>query len=336
MGRPLLVLSPARLGLVLAVLAVVYVLTMFAALCAGSVSVGAREVLAALSGSGSGTGAQVVLELRLPRVLAGFVVGGMLAFAGALMQVLLRNPLAEPYVLGVSGGAAAFALLAMLAGLGGMAVHAGAFGGALLSIFMVFALSRGAGGWNPMRVLLTGVVVASGWGAVIIFLLSVSPAAQVHGMLFWLMGDLSGATFMPWAAAILAAALLAGIAMGRALNLLAAGDLQALALGVPVPRLRHGVYFLASGLTALAVTQAGSIGFVGLIVPHVVRLVLGPDHRVLLPTATLAGGTLLVAADALARTLLAPQQLPVGILTAMLGVPLFLILLRAGAAREQP
>jgi len=264
------------------------------------------------------------------------VVGGMLAFAGALMQVLLRNPLAEPYVLGVSGGAAAFALLAMLAGLGGMAVHAGAFGGALLSIFMVFALSRGAGGWNPMRVLLTGVVVASGWGAVIIFLLSVSPAAQVHGMLFWLMGDLSGATFMPWAAAILAAALLAGIAMGRALNLLAAGDLQALALGVPVPRLRYGVYFLASGLTALAVTQAGSIGFVGLIVPHVVRLVLGPDHRVLLPTATLAGGTLLVAADALARTLLAPQQLPVGILTAMLGVPLLLILLRAGAAREQP
>jgi iron complex transport system permease protein len=336
MGRPLLVLSPARLVSLLLVLVLVAILAMFAALCAGSVDIGAREVLAALSGSGNGMGAQVVLELRLPRVLAGFVVGGMLAFAGALMQVLLRNPLAEPYVLGVSGGAAAFALLAMLAGLGGVAVHAGAFGGALASILIVFALARGQGGWNPMRVLLTGVVVASGWGAVIIFLLSVSPAAQVHGMLFWLMGDLSGAAWAPWTAVVLAGALLAGIAMGRGLNLLAAGDLEALALGVPVPRLRHGVYFLASGLTALAVTQAGSIGFVGLIVPHLVRIVLGPDHRVLLPAATLAGGTLLVTADALARTLVAPQQLPVGILTAMLGVPLFLILLRTGSAREQP
>ena len=336
MGAALLTLSPLRLALLLAGLTAASAAAMFFALCAGSVQVDAGQVLQALLQPDGSLHAQVIRDLRLPRVLAGFVVGGMLALAGALMQVLLRNPLAEPYVLGVSGGAAVFALLAMLAGLGGAWVHTGAFSGALLSILLVFALARGFGSWNPMRVLLTGVVVAAGWGATIIFLLSVSPAARVHGMLFWLMGDLGTAAWAPWTAGALAAALAAAMSLGRGLNLLAAGELEAMALGVPAPRLRIAVYFLASLLTALAVTQAGSIGFVGLIVPHLVRLALGPDHRVLLPVSVLAGGTLLVIADALARTVAAPQQLPVGILTAMIGVPLFLVLLRATAARERP
>jgi iron complex transport system permease protein len=236
----------------------------------------------------------------------------------------------------VSGGAAVFALLAMGAGLAGAAVQGGAMAGALLSVLLVFTLSSGGGEWNPLRVLLTGVVVAAGWAALIALLLVVSPAAQVHGMLFWLMGDLSGARHGTGTALALGAGLAVSLLFARSLNLLALGEQPAAALGVHVTQLRIGVYFLSSGLTALAVTVAGGIGFVGLVVPHLVRLVLGGDHRIVLPVAVLGGGSLLLAADTLARTLFAPRQLPVGVLTALIGVPLFLLLLRGGAARQAP
>ena len=277
-----------------------------------------------------------MLELRLPRVLSGFIVGGMLALAGVLMQVLLRNPLAEPYLLGVSGGASGFALCAIGLGLGGTWINMAAFSGALLTILLVFALARRGTGWNPMRVLLTGVVVASGWGAFVSFMLSVSPASQVKGMLYWLMGDLAYAHYSHWNLVLLAAGLGVAMAGARSLNLMVRGDLQAAALGVGVEHARVVVYFLASLLTAAAVMQAGSIGFVGLVVPHAVRLLLGGDHRLLLPVSVLCGGSLLVVADTLARTMIAPQQLPVGILTAMLGVPVFLLLLQTTAARQRP
>lgn len=306
-----------------------------AALCSGSMAVAPGQVLSALLHGGDDIMARIVLDLRLPRVLAGFTVGGLLALSGALMQVLLRNPLAEPYVLGISGGASAFALTAIALGLGSVWIHAGALAGALFSMFLVFALPRGDGAWDPMRVLLTGVVIAAGWGAIITFLLAVTPSAQVHTMLYWLMGDLGQARFAPWSLWLLAGGLILSLAMGRGLNLLARGELQAAALGVPVAPLHGVVYFLASVAAAAAVTEAGSIGFVGLIIPHAVRLMVGSDHRIVLPLCVLSGGTLLVIADALARTIIAPQQLPVGVLTAMLGVPAFLLLLRTMARAQR-
>lgn len=324
-GRAVLMtprLSAAALLLPLAMLALA---SLFAALVAGSVAFSPTELFAALGGE-PGLARDVVMELRLPRALTAFAVGGLLALAGALMQVLLGNPLADPYVLGVSGGASVGALLALLLGLAGITVTAGAFLGALASIVLVFGLAHSRER-SPTRLLLTGVVMAAGWGAGINLLLTLAPDAPLRGMLFWLMGDLSQTGYPGIGLAVLAAGLAATLPFARDLNLLARGELQAGALGVSVGRLRLYLYLLASLLTATAVTLGGAIGFVGLIVPHLLRLLGGSDHRLLLPASVLAGGTLLTAADTLARTALAPQQLPVGVLTALLGVPVFLYLL---------
>jgi len=270
----------------------------------------------------------IVLELRLPRALAAFGAGAVLALAGVLMQALLRNPLADPYVLGVSGGAAVGALSVMLAGFGGLIVDAGAAGGAFAAMLLVFAVAHGPGGWTTTRLLLTGIVVAAGCGAVVSLLLSLSDDLRLRGMLFWLLGDF-GYVRTPWSLLVLAlAAIPACLLVARPLDALARGELQAQLLGVPVRMLRIGIYVAASILTAAAVTTAGSIGFVGLVTPHLVRLVIGSAHRAVIPAAALAGGTLLVVADLLARTIVAPRQLPVGALTALIGVPLFLVLMR--------
>lgn len=316
--RPLAIF-PALLLLALACLLV--------SLVTGSIAVSWQELLAVLSGEGNPIETRVVMELRWPRAAAAFTTGALLALAGGLMQVLLRNPLADPYVLGVSGGAATGALLALLLGLGSFWLPAAAFCGALFSMLLVFGLAHGSGSWTSHRLLLTGVVVAAGWGAVIGFLLALGPEQGLRSMLFWLMGDLSYATLPGTGFAILLAGLLVSLTMGRSLNLLTHGEQVARALGVSVGALRQLVYLLASLLTASAVTLAGSIGFVGLIVPHMLRLLGLRDHRILLPAATLLGGSLLMIADTLARTLLAPRQLPVGVLTALVGVPVFLALL---------
>ncbi|MDX1595013.1 MAG: iron ABC transporter permease [Gammaproteobacteria bacterium] len=308
------------------------------ALATGSVAIPPERLLALLTGEAAPLDRALVLELRLPRALAAFAVGGLLALAGALMQVLLRNPLADPYILGISGGAACAALGAMLLGLGAAWVSGSAFAGALLAMLLVFALGRGGGDWSPTRLLLTGVVIAAGWGAVISFLLATSPDRSLPGMLFWLMGDLgAGATTavgpgLGWA--ILAAGLAAALALSGQLNVLAHGDLAARSLGIELARLRGAVYLLASLLTATAVTLAGTIGFVGLVTPHMLRLLGLTDHRRLLPACVLLGGALLLFADTAARTLLAPRQLPTGVVTALIGVPLFLYLLRRGDGRH--
>jgi iron complex transport system permease protein len=316
-----------RALLVILLLALIGLASLVVALAAGSLPVSAADVARALLGDTSGVAAEVVRELRLPRALAAFACGGLLALAGALMQVLLRNPLADPYVLGISGGASVGALSAMLFGLPLLLVNGGAFAGALAATLLVFGLARGDGSWTQTRLLLTGVIVAAGCGAAVALILSIAPENKLRGMLFWLMGDLSHAA-SPWPAlAMLALGLLAALPFSRDLNLLARGDLTARALGVPVARLRGGVYVLAALATAAAVTTTGSVGFVGLIVPHLVRLSVGNDQRVLLPAAALAGGALLTLADTLARTVVAPQQLPVGVLTALIGVPVFLYLL---------
>ncbi|MDP1525493.1 MAG: iron ABC transporter permease [Rhodocyclaceae bacterium] len=318
--------SRRRALLVLALLTLLSVASLAVALAVGSIALPLRDVLAALTGATTPSDA-IVLDLRLPRALAGFACGGLLALAGALMQVLLRNPLADPYVLGISGGAGVGALSAMLLGLAGFGIASFSFMGALAAMLIVFGLARGDGSWTQTRLLLTGVVVAAGCGAVIALMLTLAPEQKIHGMLFWLMGDLSLVADPKPALAVLLVGILAALPFARELNLLARGAEQAVALGVAVSGLRRLVYVVASLMTAVAVTTAGSIGFVGLVVPHLVRLAIGNDQRLLLPASVLAGGSLLVLADTLARTIVAPIQLPVGVLTALIGVPVFLYLL---------
>ena len=318
--------SRRRAFLILASLCLLAMASFGLALMVGSFKVAPTDVLAALLGQ-EGSAGDVVLQLRLPRAIAGFACGGLLALAGALMQVLLRNPLADPYVLGISGGAGVGAMFAMLIGLPTLGIDGLAFIGALGAMFLVFGLAHGDGSWTQTRLLLTGVIVAAGCGALVALMLSIAPETKLRGMLFWLMGDL-GQSAQWWPPLIaLGVALVLAMPFARELNLLARGMMQAQALGVAVNCLRYAIFLLASLATASSVTTAGSIGFVGLIVPHLVRLATGNDQRLLLPASVLAGGSLLVLADTLARTLIAPQQLPVGVLTALIGVPVFLFLL---------
>ena len=316
---------------ILAALAALAVASLALALMVGSVHVPLGDVFPALFGAENSMLAEVVRSLRLPRALAGFACGGLLALAGALLQVLLRNPLADPYVLGISGGAGVGAILAMLLGLGVAGVNGASFVGAMAAMLVVFGLAHDDGSWTQTRLLLTGVIVAAGCGAMVALMLSIAPDSKLHGMLFWLMGDLSQSTDPTLVLVILVVVLLISMPYARELNLLARGADMAQTLGVQVGPLRRGVYVVASLATAAAVTQAGSIGFVGLIVPHLVRLAVGNDQRLLLPASILAGGSLLVIADTLARTVIAPQQLPVGVLTALIGVPVFLFLLARDA-----
>lgn len=270
----------------------------------------------------------IIFELRLPRTLTAFAAGGVLALAGVLMQVLLRNPLADPFVMGVSGGAAVAALSAMLLGMSGLLIDISATVGALATTLLVFALARGEGGWTPVRLLLTGVVVAAGASAVVSMLLSLGEEAKLRSMLFWLMGDLSLSNRPGPLLAVFIAALALSFPFARHLNLLARSELQARVLGAPVESLRIGIFLVSSILTAACVTTTGTIGFVGLVTPHLIRLTLGADHRLVLPGSALLGGTLVMIADVCARTMVAPRQLPVGALTAIAGVPLFLLLMR--------
>jgi iron complex transport system permease protein len=303
-------------------------LSLWFALSQGSLNIAVTELWRALLGGHDNATAYLVIhELRLPRALSAFAVGGLLALSGALLQVLLRNPLADPYVLGISGGAAVATLLSMLAGLGAGWLRGNAFLGAMLSMLIVFGLSRAGATWTQNRLLLTGVVIAAGWGAVISLILAVAPAAQVQGMLFWLIGDLSYASQPGVAIIALMAGLVVSLWLARPLNLLMRGENVAATLGENPARLRLIIYLLASLLTAMAVTLAGSIGFVGLVIPHILRLAGGSDHRFLLPASVLFGGGFLTVADTLARSGMAPTQLPVGVLTALLGVPVFLFLL---------
>lgn len=323
----------SRAWLVLAVLAFLAVASILLACSIGSVALSATELFGAIGDIARGnpsTLAATLLELRLSRALSGFATGAMLALAGVLMQALLRNPLADPYVLGVSGGAAVGALAAMLFFTAAWAIDVAAFAGAITVALLLFVLAHrdlrnGAVDGNAPFLLLTGVIVASGCGALVTLMLSVAPDNRLRGMVFWLIGDLSGTQlrWLPWL--ILAGALVFSTRIARAINVVAQHAEAAATLGVRVGPLRKGLFVCAALLTAGAVSSAGSIGFVGLIVPHACRFALGPDHRLLLPAATLVGGTFLVLADTLARTLIAPQQLPVGVITALIGVPVFLL-----------
>jgi iron complex transport system permease protein len=312
---------------VLPLLALALLAAFALALSVGSVPVSAAQLWQIVTGGDAGMAGEVVTSLRLPRALAAAACGGLLALAGALMQVLLRNPLADPYVLGISGGAAVGALLAMLAGVTAALLELSAFAGALAAMLLVFGLSHGEGGRTSTRLLLTGVIVSAGCGAAVSFILAVASEQSLRGMLFWLMGDAGAAGHPGLAVLTLMAGVIVCAPLARDLNLLARGDFTAQTLGVPVAKLRLMIHLIASALTAVAVTTVGSVGFVGLIVPHLMRLALGNDQRLLLPASVLAGAILLLLADTAARTIIAPAQLPVGVLTALLGVPVFLFLL---------
>jgi len=320
-------------GRLIVLLSLIGISSLILAISVGSTSFGLTTLLAALFHQGAGNeGArlarEVILDLRLPRALNAFSTGGLLALAGVLMQVLLRNPLADPYVLGISGGAAVAALGAMLLGLGGFLIDWAAGAGALAATVLVFALAHARGGWTPQRLLLNGIVVASGCTAVVSLMLSLGDESRLRGMLFWLMGDLSFSEFSPAAPAVLIVIGLLAVAGARSLNVLARGDIESQSLGLSVRPTRIALFCATATLTATAVTTAGGIGFIGLVTPHLVRLVAGSNHRVVVPASILLGGSLLTLADTLARVAAAPRELPVGALTALIGVPLFLILLR--------
>jgi iron complex transport system permease protein len=323
----------AQRRLLFVLLALLSAASILLAAAVGSVDLGLSAWWQALWNPASEHG-ELVWRLRLPRAGAAWTVGALLALSGCLMQVLLRNPLADPYILGVSGGASFAALLGMTVGVSAAALPGLAWAGALASIVIVFSLARGEGPWSGTRLLLTGVVTASGWAALISLLLTLGPDGSLRGMLFWLIGDLSYARLSGWAPELLALVFLVCMGMARSLNVLAMGETTARLLGEPTRRLLWMVYLLASVLTATAVSIAGNIGFVGLIVPHLMRLLVGSDHRVLFPAAALFGGLFLVLSDTLARTALAPRQLPVGVVTALLGVPLFLLLLNRARVRQ--
>ena len=308
------------------------------ALGVGSVRVSPSQFLAMLTGDADSAVRDVIWQLRAPRAVAGFAVGAGLALSGALLQGLLRNPLADPYVLGISGGAAVGAIAAIALGLPAGIVQLAAATGAVGTLGLLFALARRAlftrdaleSEQGTTTVLLTGVMIASFAAALLSLVLSLAPDARLRTMVFWLLGDLAGATDFPTALIALAVIAVAfGIALrhAAALNLLVRGDLQAYTQGVRVVHTRRTLVIVAALATGAAVTLAGAVGFVGFVAPHLMRLLFGNDQRMLLPASGLAGGTLVVLADTIARSAFAPLQLPVGVLTALIGVPVFLWLL---------
>jgi iron complex transport system permease protein len=276
----------------------------------------------------------IVFDLRLPRILLGILVGASLSVAGASFQALLRNPLADPFVLGVSSGAALGSILAMIVVPQlALLTPLGAFLGAIATIAAVYFLGRREGQLDSSTLLLGGIISASFLSAIIMFLMTTLAGRDLRGMVFWLMGDLSTpvSAGLRW---ILTVGLFAGVGAiyttAADLNLLLSGEREAIHLGVDVTRVKLVVYVSASLLTALAVSASGAIGYVGLLVPHAMRLLFGSDYRLLIPASALGGAIVIVLADTLARTIVAPTELPVGAMTAMAGAPVFIYLLRRG------
>jgi iron complex transport system permease protein len=294
----------------------------------------AAVALALSIGSVSNADAAIIYQLRLPRVLTAFAVGGLLAMSGALLQVLTRNPLAEPSVLGVSGGASVGALVVlMMGGAGTIWVAGGAWVGAIVVMLLLWLLVGGYSA-HPSRMLLAGVMIATACGAISTLMITFASNVEMPGMIHWLMGDLDSVISLEAVGAILGVWLSVLILVWRLspkIHLLQLGTDKALTLGVDVSYIQWMMVLLSALSAAAAVSIAGSIGFVGLLVPHLLRAVIvkkhGPDQRFLLPASALLGGTFLVLADMFARTIIAPSQLPVGIITALIGVPSFLWIL---------
>jgi len=292
---------------------------------------GSDETLTGASGVSQSV---IVLEVRLPRVLLAFLVGASLAAVGVALQALLRNPLADPYILGVSSGAALGAVLALQMGIGWAfagfsALHLFAFLGAGATIITMYRMVVAEGRVPVHTLLLAGVIINAIMSALILFLTSVSDSTSAFRMFFWLMGNLATLGYAGLGALAVLVAVGIGLLGGQArnLNLLALGEETARGLGLEVERVKHMIFFTSALVTGAVVAVSGLIGFVGMVVPHAMRMVLGADHRLLLPAAALFGGVFLMVADTVARSLLAPTELPVGVITALCGGPFFIYLL---------
>jgi iron complex transport system permease protein len=338
-------LTLSRLFLQCLLLAAILFCIMVLALKFGAIHVSlyglGRDLLRVFLGKASDVSTEysLILNLRLPRILLGAFVGASLSIAGTSFQALLRNPLADPYVLGVSSGAAVGAILALLVEphlaltpeIASVFTPLGGFLGAAIAITAVYFLGRRDGRIDSNTLLLGGVITASLLSALIVLLLTTLPSSNFRGMAYWLMGDLSSVPSNPLAWVLRVGFAVAAIVIyttASDLNLLLSGEKEAMHLGVDVRRVRLIVYIAASALTGLAVSVSGAIGYVGLLIPHVMRMIYGSDHRILLPASAFGGAIAVVIADIFARTIAAPNELPVGAITAIAGAPLFIYLLR--------
>jgi len=327
---------------VLAWLAAILVASAVASVMVGSVSLSPSEVLRGLVEGGSqDTAATIVRKIRLPRTLLAGIVGACLSLAGLGFQAISRNPLADPSVLGVSSGASFGLMVAVLLGIAGPTSNPVvptlfAFAGALLAAILVYAIAQVDGRLPMTTLLLSGVIIGLFFTSCVMLATVVLAAAELQGVVFWLMGNLAPAN--AGTLAVLAVVVAVGVAVmmrqAPRLNLLALGEEQALQLGVEAERVKRAVFVAASLVTGAAISAAGSIGFVGLIVPHAARLLLGPDNRALVPTSVALGAAFLILADLGARTIAAPTELPVGVITSFCGAPLFVYLLRRRRGAE--
>ncbi len=318
-----------RFGLLFALLVAALLLSVLV----GAASIPVGDVVSVFGGGGDETTRAIVLQLRVPRAVLAALVGGCLALSGTIFQALLRNPLAEPYILGISGGSAVGAVLVIMSGLGmryPWLLPIAAFAGALVAMGTVLRIAIGLGrSLNTRVLLLAGVVVGAFFNAIILLLLNFADVDAFRTAIFWMMGNMSGATWR--SVVMLAAYMVPAVAilmtLARSFNLMAVGEETAFYLGTRVARVRMIAYLTTSLLVAASVAVSGVIGFVGLIVPHALRMLWGSDHRMLIPASILAGGTFLLLTDTVARTIVAPAELPTGVVTALAGVPLFVFLL---------
>jgi iron complex transport system permease protein len=326
-----------KAGSWLPILGLLFVLCLLLSLWVGTLPLSFAELVAVLTGQAtSATHHAIILKIRLPRILLAALVGGALGTSGGAFQAVLRNPLADPYLLGVSGGAALGAVAAITVGLSSpLILPAAAFGGALGALGLVYWVARAHQG-SSHTLILSGVMIGSLASAILLFLLWLTPSDPLRTAIFWLAGNLARVdpAWLPWLAVWSLAAFLLLWSQSRALDLFTQGEEVAADLGLDIGRARLTIFAAAGALTAAAVAQAGLVGFVGLTVPHVVRLIWGPVHRRLLPAAALTGAIFLMTADAVARSILAPAEIPVGVVTALLGAPFFLYLLRRQEGRQ--
>ncbi|MFO7785477.1 MAG: FecCD family ABC transporter permease [Thermodesulfobacteriota bacterium] len=338
MSEKVRIVTPGRVIAVTAAMIVLLGVVMSGAMVLGTADLSPGEILVRLMNpSGESDSAGLILfRIRLPRILLAAVVGFSLSLGGVVFQAILRNPLADPFILGVSSGAALGAVLGIILGLGfSLGIPVAAFTGTLLTLVLLLALGRRRMGTESATILLTGVIINAFFTALIMFFITTTTDSRLHSMLFWLYGDLGQTRYAHLAvcAPIVAVGGAVLFAFSRDLNLLTAGEETARQLGVRVERTKIVCLVTVSLLVGLVVSFSGLIGFVGLIVPHLARMTFGADHRVLIPTAAVGGAAFLVAADTLARTVISPGELPVGVITAFLGAPFFLYLLKTRGSR---
>ena len=326
-------LTRSRMTIVLLSLLVLLLAAGFLALSVGSVAIPIGNVPGALLGIDgiSETERTIVMQIRLPRVLLGLLVGGGLSVAGVVLQALLRNPLAEPYILGISSGGTVGAIIALSASLGAFGVPLSSFAGSALVMLLVYGLAHRRGQLDTYTLLLAGVMIGAFFNAAILLIIAVF-TQELRNAFLWLMGNLSSARAesVLIVGPVICVISLALLWHAKSFNLIATGDETAMQLGVNIRSVKRISYLLASLLTGAVVSVSGVVGFVGLIIPHMCRILFGPDHRLLLPAAALLGAAFLVMTDTLARTLIAPAEIPVGAVTAAIGAPLFVYLLRRG------